>query len=119
MGFHPVAKTGLKNEDVYLVGHSLGTHVAGKVGQKFKVHRITALDPAGVMYTKEIPLSERLDKSDADIVDAIHTNGGRGLPYLGLSFPIGHFDFYVNGGILQPSCANNLWDAMKNFNFLY
>ncbi|GFY13993.1 pancreatic triacylglycerol lipase [Trichonephila clavipes] len=113
------AKTGLKNEDVYLIGHSLGTHVAGMVGQIFKVKRITALDPAGVTYTKELPLDQRLDVSDAEIVDAIHTNGGKGLPYLGLSFPIGHFDFYVNGGILQPSCSHSIWDGIKNFNVLY
>ena len=32
------------------------------------------LDPAGLMYHK-VPASQRLDPSDADYVDIIHTNG--------------------------------------------
>ncbi|CAL1262150.1 unnamed protein product [Larinioides sclopetarius] len=112
-------KTGFKNEKVYLIGHSLGAQVAGLVGQQFPVHRITALDPAGVTYTKDTSLVRRLDPDDADIVDVIHTNGGTGLPYFGGYFPMGDADFYVNGGAVQPSCSKLAWEAAKNFNFMY
>lgn len=47
-----------------------------------------------------------LDKSDANLVDALHTSAGdsilRGL--LGVVHPIGHIDFYLNGGTYQPGC---------------
>ncbi len=47
----------------------------------------------------------RLDTSDAEFVDIIHTNGGN-LSEGEIAFdqPIGHVDFYVNGGQKQPGC---------------
>ncbi|GFV62293.1 pancreatic triacylglycerol lipase [Trichonephila clavipes] len=107
-------------QGVYLIGHSIGAHIAGVAGkvikQKLKrsIGRITALDPAGPnFYENDIP--ERLKSSDASFVDVIHTNGacnrmqGWGLPYA-----VGHFDFYPNGGYLQPGCkemVNYLFDV--------
>lgn len=46
-----------------------------------------------------------LDPSDAQFVDAIHTNieGAVGLGYGGL---IGHVDFYPNKGDDQPPCED-------------
>ena len=46
---------------------------------------------------------ERLDVTDAQFVDVMHTNSNS-LLNGGLSFPvsIGHVDFWPNGGILQP-----------------
>ena len=61
--------------------------------------RITGLDPAGPLFGKNA--SERLDKNDAEFVDIIHTD-----KILGLDLPIGHADFYPNGGESQPSCSN-------------
>jgi Lipase len=50
-------------------------------------------------------MSVQLDKSDADFVDVIHTCGG----FLGFARPLGHVDFYPNGGsFVQPGCANVL-----------
>lgn len=46
--------------------------------------------------------SNRLSENDATFVDVIHTDGG----VLGFPFPLGHADFFPNGGIpLQPGCA--------------
>ncbi len=43
-----------------------------------------------------------MDKNDANFVDIIHTDST-----LGLDLPIGHADFYPNGGRSQPSCSTN------------
>lgn len=58
-----------------MIGHSLGAQVAGYAGQKLdgKVGRITGLDPAGPMF-EHLPPSVRLDPTDAQFVDVIHTN---------------------------------------------
>lgn len=46
-----------------------------------------------------------LSKSDADFVDVIHTNGRKTINMgLGLYEPMGHVDFYPNGGKTQPGC---------------
>jgi hypothetical protein len=45
------------------------------------------LDPASPMFERAVD-SERLDKSDADFVDVIHSSR------LGLYERIGHVDFY-------------------------
>lgn len=42
----------------------------------------------------------RINKNDATFVDIIHTNG-KGL---GLIEPLGHIDFYPNGGKKQMNC---------------
>lgn len=48
----------------------------------------------------------RLDKSDADFVDVIHTSDQKILDYVGIGMfmPVGHADFYPNGGNVQPGC---------------
>lgn len=93
-------------DKLHLVGHSLGAHIAGFVGLDFdgQLARITGLDPAGPIFT-DLRMSVRLDPSDAKFVDVVHTNGGsltRGA--LGMSMPLGHVDYYPNGGAIQPGC---------------
>lgn len=44
-------------------------------------------------------------KSDAAYLEVIHTNCGQ----LGLLEPIGHNDFYPNGGVQMPGCDGNLY----------
>lgn len=97
-----------------MVGHSLGAHICGfasrelkKRGSPWKVQRITGLDPAQPCFKYADP-SLKLSMSDAPFVDVIHTNGqllneiGFGLPE-----PMGHVDFYPNGGKYQPACIRN------------
>jgi len=49
----------------------------------------------------------RLDITDAEFVDIIHTNGGRAIDgNVAFDEPLGHIDFYVNGGVKQPGCSS-------------
>ncbi|CAH1407440.1 unnamed protein product [Nezara viridula] len=68
---------GVKLEDIHVLGHSLGAHIAGIAGYKVttgKIGRITGLDPAGPFFSMEKP-DERLSKDSAIFVDVIHTCG--------------------------------------------
>lgn len=70
--------TEAKAQDFHLIGHSLGSHVAGYAGARIqnpKIGRITALDPAGPAFQSNDPDS-RLDQTDATLVTAIHTDSG-------------------------------------------
>ena len=83
--------------NIHLIGHSLGAHVAGFVGSELahkghKIGRITGLDPAGPFFDK-CRGDSRLDDSDADFVDVIHTNPGV-LPDKGIDVSTGHVDYY-------------------------
>ncbi|KAF5297629.1 hypothetical protein FQR65_LT09956 [Abscondita terminalis] len=99
-------QTGLEFRDVQLVGHSLGGQMTGFIGQHIqtltgqKVGRIIALDPAGPLYT-DAPINKRLDPSDAENVQVIHTNGG----VFGYLNKCGHTDFFINCGTAQLGCV--------------
>lgn len=73
--------------------------------------KIIYQDPAGP-YFENTPAEVRLDKSDADFVDIIHTHAAKlGDASVGILAPIGHVDFYPNGGDFQPGC----WITDLNF----
>ena len=95
---------------LHCIGHSLGAHVCGFLSNKLekswgrKIERITGLDPAGIDWTtrrvglmkvEPMPVlphvDSRLDASDADLVDVIHTDGN----FAGTMEPSGDVDFYV------------------------
>ena len=62
------------------------------------------LDPAGPSFTLVSP-DDRLDPSDAEHVDVIHTAAGS---YGTLRTDNGHIDFFPNGGFLQRGCSFKL-----------
>ncbi|XP_065216918.1 phospholipase A1-like isoform X2 [Planococcus citri] len=98
-----VKKFHFKPQNIHIIGHSLGAHIAGNVGRGVPfMHRVTGLDPASLF--SDDPLEAQLRKTDAEYVDVIHTN-----TILGSSELFGSVDFYLNNckpwpvGI-QPAC---------------
>lgn len=86
----------------HAVGFSLGAQVTGHLGYKLqgKIQRITGLDPAGFLF-HTVPASERLDRTDAQFVDVLHSAG----LWIGSDEVLGHVDFYPNvGQHPQPGC---------------
>jgi pimeloyl-ACP methyl ester carboxylesterase len=101
--------SGLTASKFHIIGHSLGSHIAGYAGQRLNgaLGRISGLDPAGPYFENTDPVV-RLDSSDAQFVDVLHTDGAGTLKLgLGLMQPLGHVDFYPNGGKDQPGCPAN------------
>lgn len=64
------------------------------------IHISAGLDPAFPLYMSP-DASTRLNVNDADFVDVIHTDGH----LYGYPWPMGHADFFPNGGgPYQPGC---------------
>lgn len=64
---------GLQTEDVHLIGHSLGSHLASYAAERIpNIGRITGLDPAEPYFQGMGPVV-RLDPSDALFVDVSET----------------------------------------------
>lgn len=75
----------------------------GKVIMKKKFFFFTlGLDPALPMF-ETVDADARLSIEDAVTVVVIHTNQGA----CGMSDAVGHYDFYPNGGSMQPGCDKN------------
>ena len=79
----------LNPQFIHCIGHSLGSHTCGFFGNsiredksyaKSSLDRLSAMDPAGPNFYDgklldfNAPLDEKLDKTDADLVDAIHSD---------------------------------------------
>lgn len=106
------------------MGHSLGAHIAGLAGYFLsgKIGRITGMDPARPGFESPILKNkkERLDSSDANFVDVIHTCAGT----TGFIKALGHADYYPNSGTFrQPGCsplvARNQFNCILIFSFLF
>ncbi|XP_036302014.1 lipase member H isoform X7 [Pipistrellus kuhlii] len=108
---HLLAK-GASLDDIYMIGVSLGAHISGFVGEAYngKLGRITGLDPAGPLFNGKPP-EDRLDPSDAQFVDVIHSD----IDALGYKEPLGNIDFYPNGGLDQPGCPKTIFGGMQYF----
>lgn len=106
-----IDKNAIDGSKVHCIGHSLGAHICGFASKIKRMGRISGMDPAGPLF-KGNPVESRLDKSDADFVDIIHTDSE-----LGIQDRIGHLDFYPNGGKKQNGCilrANDLINPQLN-----
>uniref|UniRef100_A0A667GLI9 Lipase I n=1 Tax=Lynx canadensis TaxID=61383 RepID=A0A667GLI9_LYNCA len=96
-------------DNFHFIGMSLGAHVSGFVGKIFQgqLGRITGLDPAGPKFSGQ-PCDLRLDYTDAKFVDVIHSD----INGLGINEPLGHIDFYANGGKKQPGCPKSIFSGV-------
>jgi len=96
---------------LHLGGHSLGAHAVGIAGSLFQesnpgkiIPRITGLDPALPLFGLVDDI-KRIDPTDAEMVDIIHTAAGNVLQgELAFVQPMGTVDFYPNKGRDQPGC---------------
>ncbi|XP_026245194.2 lipase member H isoform X1 [Urocitellus parryii] len=103
---------GASLDNIYMIGVSLGAHISGFVGEMYdgQLGRITGLDPAGPLFNGRPP-QDRLDPSDAQFVDVIHSD----TDALGYKEPLGNIDFYPNGGLDQPGCPQTIFGGIKYF----
>ncbi|OWF47404.1 pancreatic lipase-related protein 2-like [Mizuhopecten yessoensis] len=117
-----ISVTNTSAADVHVIGHSLGAHIAGYAGDRVQhLGRITGLDPADPYFQGGDPII-RLDATDADFVDVIHTDASSILELgMGSIQQMGHVDFYPNGGKDQPGCdagllgkvSHTVWNAVS------
>ncbi|XP_045160753.2 inactive pancreatic lipase-related protein 1-like [Mercenaria mercenaria] len=151
--------TGANYSNMYIVGYSLGAHVAGYAGERipslgritgklsknvvianfylcaldlniynetfdYSVCRLasvvvvhvthyffTGLDPAHRAFSKDKP-KVRLDATDAQYVDVIHTDSKQWIWGFGIRDSIGHADYFPNGGRNQPGCFS-FWSFLR------
>ncbi|CAG9131277.1 unnamed protein product [Plutella xylostella] len=96
---------GVDPASIHIIGHSLGAHISGFTGKQFtnltgaRVGRISGLDPAGPCFS-HVDDDVRLNSTDADFVDVIHTDAG----VYGITDSVGQVDYFPNSGSQQPNC---------------
>lgn len=99
---------GLNLQDVTIVGHSLGSHIAGQAAKQLKspekIGCIIGLDPASVRFDF-FDKDKRLADTDAEYVEIIHTDSDK----FGFSKPLGH-------GKIKSECNSIL---ISNFVFTF
>lgn len=94
----------ISSEKFELIGYALGSHIAGSSGRYFtkntnqKIKRIYAMDPDVIGEDNK----NNLQESDATQVVVMHTSKQ------GIQKPIGHVDFYPNGGLSHQQCQQHL-----------
>ena len=101
--------------NIHCIGHSLGAHVCGLSGKmmkstlNLKFMRITGLDPAGPCF-KNYDKNNKLDSTDADYVDIIHTSN-----VLGIQDPLGNSNYYPDGGVELCKTSKSKTGRMLKF----
>ncbi|KAG5672556.1 hypothetical protein PVAND_002674 [Polypedilum vanderplanki] len=101
---------GLDINTVHLVGHSFGSQFMGIAGRelqkvsmgKYKIKRISGLDPAHYGFFPSPTLENPLSSTDAEFVDSIHSD----VTFIGTPYHTGQVNFYPNDGKLQPGCPS-------------
>lgn len=94
---------GLEPENLELSGMSLGAQIISYASKYYykttgkKPGRIVGLDPAGPCFRGLEP-DQKFNANDGEKVVVIHTN----IDGFGTAEPLGHVDFYANGGEYQP-----------------
>lgn len=104
-GFYSASK-------VHIVGYSLGGQIAGRVGRYVKaisngarkIGRITGIDPCNLDIFTLFSIGSVLGVNDATFVDTIKAES----VLTGSKDTLGHVNFYVNGGISQSMCDNDI-----------
>ena len=106
-----------------MFGHSLGAQACGYVGDRVQkafgepLPIIHALDPAEP-YFKNTPPEVCLTPDDAEVVSVIHSDATQflsgGLHGLGVSYPVGHLDFWPDNGTAHPGCESGLLDQIDD-----
>lgn len=97
-----------------IVGHSLGAHIAGYAGTYLNgtLDTIVGLDPASTRFFYDVPVN-RLNTTDAQHVQVIHTYAYGAVYAFGFRKPIAHADYYPNYGASQPGCNKPDKDVKK------
>uniref|UniRef100_A0A8C4M4S9 Triacylglycerol lipase n=1 Tax=Equus asinus asinus TaxID=83772 RepID=A0A8C4M4S9_EQUAS len=82
--------------------------------------RERGLDPAEPCF-QDASEEVRLDPSDAQFVDVIHTDASPMLPSLGfgMSQKVGHMDFFPNGGKQMPGCKRSSFSTFIDINGIW
>ncbi|XP_050424970.1 phospholipase A1-like [Adelges cooleyi] len=88
---------------IHMVGHSLGGEIIGQSGSHLKdkgkpVHRLSALDPAGPLFS-----STHITAKSGLFVDVYHTQIA---DQRGITIAVGNVDIYINNAIVQDGCLN-------------
>ncbi|XP_026315284.1 phospholipase A1-like [Hyposmocoma kahamanoa] len=111
-----ITKAGALAKMITCVGHSLGAHICGMISNHLteKQYKIIGLDPARPLVSAYGSRLFRLGRDDAHIVQVIHTNAG----FLGETGQVGHADFCVNGGRLQPGCHGHAMRIARCSHFM-
>ncbi|XP_001842705.2 phospholipase A1 member A [Culex quinquefasciatus] len=99
-----VALRGADVNNIYVIGFSLGAHVAANAGKHHegRINSIIALDPAGPLFSAGDV--DALSPQDGQYVETVNTNAG----LLGNGVPLGQANFYPNGGRTQPGCGTDI-----------
>ncbi|CAH4030973.1 pancreatic triacylglycerol lipase-like [Pieris brassicae] len=104
---------GYNSDNVRIVGVGLGAHAAGVAARKMNANipHIIALDPSLIGWTQN---PDKLSTRDATFVEVLHTTAGK----YGYDLPLGHLDFYANGGVDQPMCGD-LPACSHSYSYVY